>query len=163
MATEDNVMQPGQPSILQDFPLTFRFSVTFFIAGVIPNPLDIRFQKVSGLSSEIKTETITEGGQNLYTHRLPAGVHYENLKLERGMVVGSLLNTEFNLAMSTFTLVPGNVLVTLFNEKALPVSAWMFRGTYPVKWSVSDLDANQDSIVIDSMELAYKQFISIRI
>ncbi|MCB0375005.1 MAG: phage tail protein, partial [Sinomicrobium sp.] len=42
-------------------------------------------------------------------------------------------------------------------------SGWMFRDTYPVKWAVSDLDANQDTIVIDSMELAYKQYISIRI
>lgn len=160
MATENN---PGQPSILQDFPLSFRFSVTFFIAGIIPNPLDIRFQKISGIVSEVKTETVNEGGQNLYAHRLPSKVNYETLKLERGMVVGSLLNAEFNLAMSTFTFSPGNVLVTLFNENAAPVSAWMFRKTYPVKWSVSDLDANQDSIVIDSMELAYHQFISIRI
>ncbi len=29
-----------------------RFGVLFFAGGVIPNPLDIRFQKVSGLSAE---------------------------------------------------------------------------------------------------------------
>ena len=160
MATENKA---PQPSLLKEFPLSFRFSVTFFIGGIIPNPLDIGFQKVSGLVSEVKTDTISEGGQNLYAHRLPTKVHYENLKLERGMVVGSLLNIEFNLAMATFKFKPGNALVTLFNEDTLPVSAWMFRGTYPVRWAISDLDANQDSIVIDSMELAYKQYISIRI
>ena len=160
MATENNAVQP---SLLEDFPLTFRFGVSFLIGGIIPNPLDTRFQKVSGIVSEVKTETINEGGQNLYAHRLPNKINYENLKLERGMVVGSLLNAEFNLAMSTFTFSPGNVLITLYGESGQPIAAWMFRETYPVKWAVSDLDANQDSIVIDSMELAYSQFISIRI
>ncbi len=163
MATENNAILPDQLSILSDFPLVFRFGVTFLIGGILPNPLDIRFQKVSGISSEIKTDTVNEGGQNLYAHRLPTRVNYENLKLERGMVVGSLLNVEFNLAMSTFKFAPSNVLVTLFNEDSIPVSAWMFMKAYPVKWSVSDLDANQDAIVIDSMELAYRQFMSIRI
>ena len=31
----------------EDLVLGFRFGVFFFAGGVIPNPLDIRFQKVS--------------------------------------------------------------------------------------------------------------------
>ena len=51
-----------------DIVLGFRFRVLFLIGGAIPNPLDIRFQKVSGLSAEVTTTTLEEGGQNLYTH-----------------------------------------------------------------------------------------------
>ena len=106
--------------------LGFRFAVFFFAGGAVPNPIDIRFQRVSGLSATIDTTTVVEGGQNLYTHRLPTRVGYANLVLERGFVVGSPLNLEFNAAMSLFKFAPSNVIVTLLNERHLPLAAWLF-------------------------------------
>jgi phage tail-like protein len=144
-------------------PLGHRFGVFFFAAGVIPNPIDIRFQKVSGLSAEMGTDSINEGGENLYTHRVPSRINYNNLVLERGMVIGSPLNLEFNAAFSLFRFAPSNVLVTLFSEKSIPLAGWMFIKAYPVKWSVSDLDATESAVVIDTMELAYTRFQIIRV
>jgi len=143
--------------------LGFRFGVFFFAGGAVPNPLDIRFQRVSGLSAEVKTTTVTEGGQNLYTHRLPDRIDYQNLVLERGMVVGSPLNLEFNAAMSFFKFAPSNVIVTLFDEEKNPVTGWLFIKAYPVKWSTSDLDAKENSVVIDTLELAYTRMQILRI
>ena len=139
-----------------------RFGVFFFAGGVSPNPLDIRFQKVSGLSAEVETESVREGGQNLYTQRLPVGVKYNNLILERGMVVGSPLNLEFNAAMSLFKFAASNVLVTLLSEDKAPLAAWLFMKAYPVKWSTSDLDA-EPRLVIDTMELAYTRMQIVRV
>ena len=85
-----------------DLVLGYRFSVLFLAGGILPNPLDIRFQKVRGLSATVETTPLKEGGQNLYTHKLPERVSYENLVLERGVVIGSPLNLEFNAAMSLF-------------------------------------------------------------
>ena len=150
-------------SLTENPPVGFHFLVVFFIAGIIPNPLDIRFQKVSGLSAEIETEDVREGGENVFVHRLPKHVTYGNLSLERGMVVGSPLNVEFNVAMSTMRFAPSNVLVMLLNDKTIPIAGWLFKRAYPVKWSVSDLDANDNSVVIDTMELAYTRFQSLRI
>lgn len=90
-------------------------------------------------------------------------MNYGNLTLERGLVTGSPLNMEFNNAMSTLKISPGNVLVSLLDEKSIPVSAWLFWKTYPVKWRVSDLDATSNSLAIDTMELAYTRFQSLRI
>ncbi len=151
MATNDNLI------------LGFRFGVFFFAGGVIPNPLDIRFQKVSGLSAEIETTTLAEGGQNLYSHKLPERIKYGNLVLERGMVVGSPLNLEFNAAMSLFKFAPSNVLVTLFNQEKIPLAAWLFIKSYPVKWETSELDAKEGSLVIDTLELAYQRMQIMRI
>ncbi len=140
-------------------PVGFHFMVGFFIAGMIPNPLDIRFQKVSGISAEIETTDIREGGENIFRHRLPNQVTYNNLVLERGMVIASALNLEFNVAMSSMRFAPSNVLVMLLNENSIPVyGGWLFQRAYPVKWSTSDLDANDNSVVIDTMELAYTRF-----
>jgi phage tail-like protein len=150
-------------SLTSELLLGFRFGVYFFALGVIPNPLDIRFRKVSGLTSTVNTMPIPEGGQNLYTQHVPTGVEHGNLILERGMVIGSPLNIEFNVAMSLFKFAPSNVLVTLFNESKIPVAAWLFMKAYPVRWSTSDLDAESKSLVIDTLELAYAQQQIVRI
>ena len=148
---------------MDDLKLGFRFGVFFFAGGVVPNPIDIRFQKVSGLSAEIKTKGQPEGGQNLYTQQLPTGVDYKNLVLERGMVIGSLLNLEFNEALSLYKFHPSNVMVTLFGDDKAPIAAWLFLKAYPVKWSTSDLDASKKNLVIDTMELTYSRMQILRV
>ena len=147
-----------------DLALPFRFGVFFFAGGVIPNPLDIRFQKVSGLSASVETTPHPEGGQNLYTQKLPTSISYPNLTLERGMVVGSLLNVELNAVLSTFKFAPSNIIVTLFASDKVPLAGWLFLNAWPVKWSTSDLDANEKSKpVIDTMELTYNRMQILRV
>ncbi|MEL6556587.1 MAG: phage tail protein [Bacteroidota bacterium] len=149
-----------------DPAVSHRFSVNFLGAGILPFPMDFKFQKVSGLSVDVQTDTVREGGQNLFTHRLPSNINYNNLVLERGYNAGpipSLLTQNFNFTFTTFKFIPMEVLVILFNDLEIPIGSWVFQSAYPVKWSVSDLDAQNSSIVIDSMELAYSRFQSIRL
>lgn len=148
---------------MNDPLIGMRFSVLFLTGGLLPNPLDIRFQKVSGLGAEVETETVREGGQNLYTQKLPNGVKYTNLVLERGKVLDSPLNREFNETMSKFKFSTSNVLVTLLGESKLPLAAWLFMKAYPVKWSTSDLTASEAALVIDTLELAYTRMQVLRV
>jgi len=136
-------------------PLSFRFSVLFFALGRIPNPIDILFQKVSGLGVTVETEPVKVGGQN-NPENLPIKVKYDNLVLHRGLVVGSPLVIEFNNAMYKFKFNPANVLVTLLDNTRLPIAAWFFRRAYPVRWSISDLDAESNSVMIEQIELNYE-------
>ena len=150
-------------SLTQNPPVSFHFMVSFLMGGVTPNPLDIRFQKVSGISAEIETTPITEGGENIYLQTLPNRVKHGNLILERGLVIGSPLNIEFNTAMSSMRFSPSNVLVILLNENSVPLASWLFIRAYPVKWALSDLDANQNAVAITTMELAYARFQTVEI
>ena len=154
---------PGPLPFVGNPPLAFRFGVLFLAGGAIPNPLDIMFQKVSGLSTTVETETIQEGGQNFYSQQLPKKIQHENLVLERGLVVGSPLVIEFNAAMSLFKFYPSNVLVSLIDSTNIPIASWLFIKAFPVKWSVSDLDATANSVVIETMELSYQRMQVIRI
>ncbi len=140
-----------------------RFSVLFLAGGAVANPLDLRFRKVSGLTQTVETQAQVEGGQNLYTQQLPRSVSHGNLVLERGMVIGSPLNLEFNAALSSFKFVTCNVLVTLLSEAQAPLAAWLFLKAWPVKWSSSVLDASQPALVIDTMELAYTRMQVLRV
>ena len=150
-------------SVIAGPPLGFRFSVLFLFGGVIPNPLDTRFKKVSGIGSLVTTRTVNEGGQNLYTQRLPEKVQYENLVLERGLAVASPLALELNVTMSLFTFNPSNVLVSLLDESGVPISSWLFLTAFPVKWVISPLDADANQVVIETMELSYQRMQSIRL
>lgn len=154
---------PVGSGIPVDLVLNSRFAVGFFVAGIIPNPFDIRFQRVSGLSATIETTTVNEGGQNLYTHRLPRRVGYQNLVLERGFIVGSPLNLEFNVAMSLFRFAACNVMVTLLADDATPRAAWIFLKAFPVRWATADLSARDDQVLIDTLELCYTRMQAMRV
>jgi phage tail-like protein len=142
-------------TLRDDLILGFRFRVSFLTGTGDQNPLDMRFKKVSGLSGEVNTTTLVEGGENLSSLRLPDRIIYNNLILERGLVVDSRLSDQFNEAMSLFKFTPSDVLVTLLSEGRDQIAAWKFMKAYPVKWTVSDLDASEPSIVIETLELAY--------
>lgn len=152
-----------------DPALSHRFGVFFFMRGIFPNPIDFRFQRVSGISTEVQLETVNEGGKNLHAHRLPGRITHNNLVLERGhskSLIPSPLNLDFNAVFSTFKFHPSNVIVTLFDEVfgvPVPISAWLFMRAYPVKWSVSDLDAQSNTVLVDTMELAYTRFQTVAI
>ncbi len=151
----------GQLKNFQAPPVRHKFLVTFLMGGLVPNPIDVGFQSVRGLKATVGTETVSEGGQNLYGHKLPNPVEYGNLILERGKQLVSPVSMEFNKTMSFFDFFTGNVLVVLMDEKAgisfFPVAAWLFVNTYPVNWSFSDLDATSNEFVIETLELAYQR------
>lgn len=133
-------------------PLAFRFGVL-----VTPFITDIFFQKVSGLSMTIETKLMQEGGQNGYTQQLPTGITNENLVLERGMLrLSPLSSALMDTSISKFNFTPSLILVTLLDHANLPIRIWSFKNAYPVKWSVSDLDADSNSVVIERMEFYYQ-------
>jgi phage tail-like protein len=145
-------------------PVGYYFKVEFLSIGgllsaALPSvKMDMRFQKVSGFRVNMSPESVKEGGQNLFTHRLPNPYEYGNLVLERGLTRLSMLNVDFQEAMSIFRFNTGNAFVTLLDEKDDPVVAWLFMKTYPVSWSSSDLNADENKIVIDTLELAYTRY-----
>jgi hypothetical protein len=91
---------------VSDVPLSFRFGVFFFVGGLVPNPIDIRFQRVSGLGASVSLKTHAEGGQNLYAHRFPEAIGYQNLVLERSAALISPLDIEFNIAVAVQAAAP---------------------------------------------------------
>jgi len=137
-------------------PRGFHFAVAFEIPGAVGK--DFQFQEVSGLSISLETESLVEGGENRFTHTLPTRTNFDRLVLKRGLVIGSAVYLWIKANLELFKFTPTNLLITLLNEDHIPLSAWYVVNAYPVKWSVSDLNAEQSSIVIESMELSYNYF-----
>lgn len=120
--------------------------------------IDTRFQEVSGLSVELTTEELVEGGENRFVYKLPVRSKFPNLVLKRGMTTtqASPLVNWAKDAIYHFQFKQCQVQVTLLNENHEPAAAWKFSGAYPVKMNISDLKAMDNSIVIETLELAYK-------
>ncbi len=142
-------------------PAGFHFQVTFDLEDASEN--DLRFQEVSGLSAELGSEEIQEGGENRFTHRLPTRGKYSNLILKRGLLTDSGLIQWCRDAIENFVFNPTTVQVTLLNEQHEPLAeTYSFQRAWPQKWSVSDFKAQENSLVIETMELAYQYFTRIQ-
>jgi len=138
-------------------PVGFHFRVHF---GFLDRDTDdARFQEVSGLSAELGVEEIIEGGENRFSHRLPTRGKYSNLILKRGLLTDSGLITWCKNAIENFDFTPTTVDVTLLNENHMPVGdSYSFVNAWPVKWSISDFKAQENSIVVETLELSYSYF-----
>jgi phage tail-like protein len=150
-----------------DFVAGFHFRVDFLplsaesitAANSVTN--NIRFKRVSGIAAELEIGKLNEGGRNTGLHSV-SGIKYNNLVLERGYVPSGFLLPDFNDLMSKMTK-PGCIMVTLLNEENKPQAGWAFYDAYLVKWNASELNAENNSIVIETIEFAYNSFKELKV
>jgi len=140
---------------IYDIPPVFHFKVEFQLGEPVA---DNRFQEVAGLSAEVAVEEVREGGLNEYAHKLPTGAKYGNLVLKRGFINDSKVRDWCRDAVENFDFSPKDVSVLLLNEEHEPLASWQFMGAWPVKWSISDFKAQENALVVESLELAYRMF-----
>ncbi|WP_291911897.1 phage tail protein [Chitinophaga sp. CB10] len=137
-------------------PVGFHFLVAF---ELFPQTLqECAFQEVSGLNVEMETEPYKEGGENRFIHQLPLRARYEDLVLKRGLLNGSGIMLWCQEAIESFMFSPINIIVSLLNEKHLPVYSWYVVNAFPKKWTVSNFNAEENSIVVESLTLGYQFF-----
>ena len=122
--------------------------------------IDTRWTEVSGLNSEMSTEELIEGGENRFVHKLPVRAKYPNLVLKRGYFssLPSPLMKWANDAIINFDIKPCQVQVMLLNELHMPAQIWSFTNAYPVKISMADFKATDNSYLVETLELAYQFF-----
>lgn len=136
-------------------PVGFSFKVNIEgITGVNEGS----FQEVSGLNAKITPKTVEEGGENRFVHRFPSPPVYENLVLKRGMLLGSPLIKWATNTFELFEFKPKIVNLNLLDETGAPISTWRFINTYPVAIKVSDLKAQENALVVETLELCFDYF-----
>jgi phage tail-like protein len=139
-------------------PVGFHFKVSINLPDVAQEDKETRFQEVTGLNKTLDIEEFKEGGENRFAHRLPNPAKYANVVLKRGMLVNSKLIDWCFDAIDNFIFSPTDVIITLLNEEHQPLSTWNIKNAFPVKWAISDLKAQENSIAIESLELAFQYF-----
>jgi len=57
-----------------------------------------------------------------------------------------------------FDIQPKNIDISLLNEEHQPLMTWHVVNAYPTKWSVSDLNASNNAVVIETLQFFYQYF-----
>lgn len=139
---------------------------------------DISFQEVSGLQTSFEVESIEEGGENNFVHRIPVRVKHENLVLKRALEpmgnsleawIRDILESGFNKKIEPLTIfislmgAPPNPSKkedspTPASKEEVPILAsWTITNAYPVKWEISPLSGEKNELVIETLEFAYNE------
>lgn len=138
-----------------------RFIVSLFLSDapgplkLIPSPLDIAFQTVSGLELELDIEHRFQGGANTSAVLLPRRVQPGRLVFERGLVMATPLMETFSTAFDSFKIAPITAIIILLDPDYIPIATWATGGALPVKLALGDLDAMSNKVLINRFELAY--------
>ncbi|NET31550.1 MAG: phage tail protein [Cyanothece sp. SIO1E1] len=153
-------------------PVSFFFEVIFQGEGLDQEVVETRFQSVTGLTAELQTESLKEGGENRFEYVLPTRAKYNPLVLKRGLVKDSKMVKWCTDAILDFDIRPMNLLVNLLHVKRQnsakpptgiePLMSWKVINAWPRKWSVSEFDAEKSSVAIESLELNYHYFEALR-
>lgn len=137
-------------------PPAFYFSVGF--GSGIPIR-DVAFAEVSGIGTEIETESVIEGGENRFVHQLPKQVKHGQLELKRGIArLTSPLALWCKLTLEGEYLMPiqlQTIMVKLNGAKGQVLRAWQFNDAYPVKWSVDPFGSTKNEVALEKISLAY--------
>jgi len=140
-------------------PVGFHFKVEVLdLPAKPPNRDDVRFTEVSGLTLEMGTEEVAEGGENRFVQKFPVRAKYTELTLKRGMLVKSGITDWISRCINDLDIQPKNIDINLLNEKHEPLVTWHLINSYPTKWSVSDFNSTNNAIVVESLQLYYQYF-----
>lgn len=138
-----------------NIPVSFYFRVDF---EGLDADVECSFQEVSGINASLVVKSVDEGGVLDYSHKLPERAKYDNLILKRGFLHGSSLLQWINNAITNFTFEPKIIQVSLLNELGNELAMWSFANAYPVAIKISDFKAQENAIVVETLEIAYNYF-----
>ncbi|MEI8634197.1 phage tail protein [Vibrio sp. PP-XX7] len=142
----------GLMSNNNDYPLVgYRFSVVIFTAGV-PNPVDIYFKEVSGLSM---SRSISKQGEMT---TLSPDIPMQTLTLKRGVMKDpGLLSIAQALEQVTWgtRLLRKDILVSVLDAQGNPVKAWTVMNAYLESWSWDGVAGDSNEVLVETMSFKY--------
>lgn len=113
------------------------------------------FSECTGLEMTMKIDDYMEGGNNGTVLKFPGRVSWGNLTLKKGVGSSSALwDWHYGFAQGHGKRRDG--VIALLNERHVPNNIWYFRRGLPVKYGGPALNASQNSVAIESLEIAHE-------
>src|SRR5262249_11442637 len=146
------------------------------IAGAVAIATDMitgTFSQVDGLEAELKIEDYEEGGLNTDVHRFASRAAYGKINFRRGVTANPDLWDWYYSVLYNKPVIRKSGLIVLADRAGLgsgglslptslpvtdkmPVAAWIFRGALPSKLTGPSLNAKNNEIAIESLELSHQ-------
>lgn len=113
------------------------------------------FSECTGLQLETEVHDYPEGGLNTHLRKFPTRTKQSNLTLKRGIADRDLWDWYYQLTQGEVRYRSGAVVVrdpSGGNE----MLRWEFSDAFPCKWQGPDLNATQNNVAIETLELCHQ-------
>lgn len=112
-----------------------------------------------GLVASYDVKEFAEGGQNLFVHKLPGRIQYDNVTLTRTLDKSSGSVAAWFNSLAVQSAGRGTASITLYDGDHEKVATWSLAEVVPVKWSGPNLEAGSSNVAEETLELAHHGFV----
>jgi len=135
---------------------------------VVENVMLAEFVEASGLEAEVETFEYQEGGNNMFTYKLPGRIKFPNVILKRGMTESNDLWEWFQNVMyqkpstgggkdrKKLSIERKNLSIVLYDQEFKECRRWNLINAYPVKWTGPSFKADSNAVSIETLVLAHE-------
>jgi phage tail-like protein len=113
------------------------------------------FSECSGLEMSLQVEEYKEGGNNGQLLKFPTRVTWSNITLKKGVGAGTALwDWHYGFVEGKGKRRDG--VIVLLTDLHAPNNVWYFRRGLPVKYTGPSLNATQNTVAIESIEITHE-------
>lgn len=127
---------------------------TFALDAIFDVPVG-GFSECTGIEMAMAPEEYKEGGNNGATLKFPNRVTWTNISLKRGIGFDATL-WEWHYGFVTGEGTRRDGTITLLDSERNPAVVWYFRRGLPIKYTGPSLNATQNNVAIESIDIAHE-------
>jgi phage tail-like protein len=122
------------------------------------------FREVAGLQVTVDVVEVAEGGQNSYSHKLPARMSWPNITFKRGLTQSDALfawlqkSSGEGFAGNKNSLKRSTGAVTVLDQTGTRLRSFEFLDVFPVRWKGPDFSIESRSPLEEELEIAHHGF-----
>lgn len=113
------------------------------------------FMECSGIEMSMQPEEYKEGGNNGFVRKFPSRVTWTNITLKKGIAAStSLWDWHYGFVEGKGKRRDG--VIILLSDLHVPNNIWSFRRGLPVKYTGPAMNATQNTVAIEAIEIAHE-------
>ncbi len=131
-------------------------SVGGSIISAVLNYAVAGFSECSGLEATVEVMEYKEGGENRFVHKFATRASFANVVLKHGVIFLYDDLWTWHNAWVNGSGKRKDGLIVLEDESGKPAKIWKFKRGIPMKWTGPALNATQNAVAIESLEISHE-------
>lgn len=114
----------------------------------------------NGLTVQYEVEEYAEGGQNMFVHKFPGRIKYENIRLKRPLDEDSGQVAAWFSSVNIASVGRATASITALDGNLEKVTDWHLMDVVPVKWTGPQFSSSGNQVAEEELELAHHGFMN---